>query len=249
VVTEIIVAGQVFHLTSVWRTVSLMFCWRWVTSLPTRTSSTTRADFCTTASSADSRSSIDCSLKAVASAVLIGWLTGRRSTLTCSSRRLTLSLTGVSTTRENTRTPPRWTSRLPTFSSSSTTGMARVVPVSRARSRWLDPDSVSRCSDWSVRMVPPSEASSEPCSEEVPCRLPPLVRRLSSMSDCSEPAWDSWKVMSRGTGSFMSWVPKYKLLSASPLPCSEPGREPDMEPDCVPDCIEPADIEDEDCGW
>src|SRR5450830_1737321 len=117
--------------TSVRRTVSAICCSCSLTCLPTTTSSTTRADFSTTASSAVSRSSMDLSSKLATSAALMGWSTGRRSMLMCSSRRVSDSWTGVSTTRWKMHTPPRCTWRLPTRSSSSTTGS--TVPSARCR--------------------------------------------------------------------------------------------------------------------
>ena len=74
------------------------------------------------------------SLRSARSAAVAGRSTGRRSTCACSSRSCTVSLTGVSTVREYTRTPPVLTARLPTCSSSRTTGITpSVSPVARTR--------------------------------------------------------------------------------------------------------------------
>ena len=83
--------------TFVPRTVSFTVSVRVVDSLPTTTSSITRAVFAMTGSSAVSRTSTKPSFR---SAAVAGRSTGRRSIEACSSRRFTDSLTRVSVSRE-----------------------------------------------------------------------------------------------------------------------------------------------------
>src|SRR4051812_33582154 len=121
--------------TSVRRTLSRTVSVRSSTRLPSETSPTSRAVLRTSASSAVSViSTVRSSNAASASSGLSTRSARLRSASTCSSRRCTVRCTGRSTTRLVTRTPPVATRRLPTDSSSSTTGTVSSRPAPRSLS-------------------------------------------------------------------------------------------------------------------